>query len=778
MRCSASSTVAKNSERPMSKRENEMAKRRKKKDIIKKEAGLEKPKPKNSNIHQAFWWALFIILTMLILSFGSFPRFTLLNAGDIAPDDIYHTGPTNIYESEIRTEKAREEAASKVEPIFHIDTEVTPNLLAQVDHIFTPISQVKNNPLLESKKDKISALNQELSGQYSDSALEAVLDLEDIEITSLKNGFKSILSGIFQAGVRPEELMISRDRAGNSLSALAHSEDIEVFLREALNNLELRANKTYDTIATAAQVEEAKTAVTPIQVTVRNGERLISKGSPITDEEMEKLNKLGLQSAHSGWLPYLGLLLLIALLYTLLIVYLRLYHPQTRGRDSNIVLIGVLINLTLFLCRLVSLLQISDKPEISSLIGYLLPVAFCSMLISVLLGRGIAIFITMFVSVAAGFIGGSYFPFAAVAIVGGIVGVFSTHNVNQRSQFVIASLYIAAANALTIIGMGLFSGTEYPLMGIGILIGAINGVISAILALGILPFLEGVFRITTVVRLLELSHSNHPLLKRLMMEAPGTYHHSVLVGNLAEAAADVVGADPLLVRVASYYHDIGKTKRPYFFIENQQEGDNPHDRLQPSLSVLIISSHVKEGVEMLKNAKFPEEIIDIVAQHHGDGRLTFFYRKALEKAENPDSIRERDFRYQGPPPQTKEAALVMLADSVQAAVHSLKNPTQEQIEKKVNDIIKNKIDDNQLQGCNLTFKDIEKISQAFKALLIGMHHKRLDYPDEVAKEMRKLSNDYSFDDPKPAADDSPGEGNGRTLAAPESNSPEGTEAKQ
>ncbi|MCL1874337.1 MAG: HDIG domain-containing protein [Clostridiales bacterium] len=750
-----------------------MAKRRRKKEALKKEIVSEKPRSGKNNINQAFWWALFMILSMLILSFGAFPRFTLLNAGEIAPDDIFHTGPTNIYESDILTEKAREEAAGNVEQIFNTDPEVTPNLLAQVDNIFTLISQIKNNPLLETEKDRLNALEQAFPGQYSDTAKDAMLDLDDLEITSLRNGFKSILSGIFQAGVRPEEVKISRERAGNSLASLASSEDIEVFLQETLNNLEIKANKTYDAIATFAKGEEVRAAITPVQVTVFNGQKLISKGSLITDEEIEKLNKLGLQGAHSGWLPYLGLLLLIALLYTLLIVYLRLYHPQTRGRDSNIVLIGVLINLTLFLCRLVSLLQISDKPEVANLIGYLLPVAFCSMLISVLLGRGIAIFITLIISVAAGFIGGSYFPFTAVAIVGGIVGVFSTHNVNQRSQFVIASLYIAAANALTIIGMGLFLGTEYPLMGIGVLIGAINGVISAILVLGILPFLEGVFRITTVVRLLELSHSNHPLLKRLMIEAPGTYHHSVLVGNLAEAAADVVDADPLLVRVASYYHDIGKTKRPYFFIENQQEGDNPHDRLQPSLSVLIISSHVKEGVEMLKNAKFPEEIIDIVAQHHGDGRLSFFYRKALEKAENSDSIREKDFRYPGPPPQTKEAALVMLADSVQAAVHSLKNPTQEQIEKKVNDIIKNKIDDNQLQGCNLTFKDIEKISQAFKALLIGMHHKRLDYPDEVAKEMRKLSNDYSFDDTKPAADDSPGEGNGRTLAAPESNSPEG-----
>ncbi|MDR2711841.1 MAG: hypothetical protein LBB91_01855, partial [Clostridiales bacterium] len=188
-----------------------MAKRRRKKEALKKEVVLEKPQSGKNNINQAFWWALFMILSMLILSFGAFPRFTLLNAGEIAPDDIFHTGPTNIYESDILTEKAREEAAGNVEQIFNTDPEVTPNLLAQVDNIFTLISQIKNNPLLETEKDRLDALEQAFPGQYSDTAKDAMLDLDDLEITSLRNGFKSILSGIFQAGVRPEEVKISRE---------------------------------------------------------------------------------------------------------------------------------------------------------------------------------------------------------------------------------------------------------------------------------------------------------------------------------------------------------------------------------------------------------------------------------------------------------------------------------------------------------------------------------------------------------------------------------------
>lgn len=256
---------------------------------------------------------------------------------------------------------------------------------------------------------------------------------------------------------------------------------------------------------------------------------------------------------------------------------------------------------------------------------------------------------------------------------------------------------------------------------------------------GTLPLLESAFAITTDIRLMELSNINHPLLKRLMVEAPGTYNHSILVGNLAEAAADRIGADGLLVRVASYFHDIGKMKRPNFFVENQKPGENPHDKLQPSLSTFIITSHTKEGADIARSYKLPKEIIDIIEQHHGTSLVKGFYNKAVEAAKAQDietaQLREEDYRYPGPIPQTREAALVMLADSCQAAVQSMTAPTPGQIEGMVRDIIKGKLNDGQLNQCALTFRDLDVIASAFATILVGAKHYRLPYPEQLAKEL-------------------------------------------
>ena len=304
-------------------------------------------------------------------------------------------------------------------------------------------------------------------------------------------------------------------------------------------------------------------------------------------------------------------------------------------------------------------------------------------------------------------------------------------HLNQRSQFVGASMWITLANLLLICALGMLWRSSYSAIAVGALFGLINGLLSAILAMGILPFLESAFHVTTVIRLLELSNSNHPLLKRMMTEAPGSYNHSILVGNLAEAAADAIGADALLVRVASYYHDIGKLKRPHFYIENQRPGENPHDKLQPALSAMIITSHVTDGIKMLREARFPEEIIDIVEQHHGNSLVSFFYHKAKEAALDPDEIKEEDYRYKGRRPQTKEAALVMLADSVQAAIQALQSGDPQAIENRVREVINGKIASDQLADCPLTFRDLEAVVQSFLTVIAGMNHHRISYPDEA-----------------------------------------------
>lgn len=264
-------------------------------------------------------------------------------------------------------------------------------------------------------------------------------------------------------------------------------------------------------------------------------------------------------------------------------------------------------------------------------------------------------------------------------------------------------------------------------------LGIANGVLSTVITTGFLPFFENIFRVTTPIKLLELSNPNQPLLRRLLLEAPGTYHHSIIVGNLAEAAAEVIGADSLLVRVAAYYHDVGKTKRPYFFVENQLMQDNPHDKLAPTLSTLIITSHIKDGVDMASRSGLPESVINIIREHHGTTLVPYFYHKATESAKE-ELVDEKEFRYVGPKPQTTESAIVMLADSVEAAVRSLSRPTPGRIEGLIRKIIKERLQDGQFDECDLTLKDLDAVANAFVRVLSGIYHPRIEYPDVVQKD--------------------------------------------
>jgi putative nucleotidyltransferase with HDIG domain len=694
------------------------------------------------------WWLFFVVLSVILVSAAAVSPQVSVQEGEIAQEDLFYKGAATTYTSEVRTNQLKNQMAGQVEQIYDIDESVLNNILSQVEQLFNDIRQVKNNE--STAQERAHQIRNLVPGGYSDSIVNYILSADQKTVTYLENVLTNSIVNIMQPGVLEEDIGRAKENISFKISEIANSPQAVAFLQAVLPILDITYNKEYNAVATAAEVERLMNEVEPVQVSIQPGEKILSKGTLITAEQVEALHFLGMQSQDNTIIPYLGIIIWVVLLYALLILYLRIFQPQTRGRESNIVLIGAIINLTLLISLLVTLINISDNIDTASQIGYLIPVAAASMLLMVLLGRGIAIFITVLLSLAVGIMTGGQLSCTIVYLLGGITAIFATHSLTQRVKFFKASVYIVIANVVAIVALGFLNNHTASQIVNGIVLGVINGVFAAILTLGLLPFLESMFRVTTVVRLLELSNSNHPLLKRLMMEAPGTYHHSILVGNLAEAAAQSVNADALLVRVASYYHDIGKLKRPYFFIENQLPGENPHDKLQPTLSMLILSSHVKSGVEMLRQDNFPEEIIDIVEQHHGTSVLSFFYHKAKETAENPDTIKEDDFRYLGPNPQTKEAAIVMLADSVQAAVQSMDNPHPSHMSQKVRDVIKHKLEQEQVQECNLTFKDLDIIAQAFIKVLAGMQHQRIVYPEEVAKEMGGYENVNLLDDSESA----------------------------
>jgi hypothetical protein len=318
-------------------------------------------------------------------------------------------------------------------------------------------------------------------------------------------------------------------------------------------------------------------------------------------------------------------------------------------------------------------------------------------------------------------------------LLSGALGAYWVRNCKERGTLIKGGLKVGLVNVLVVTALHMFrgSGVELNLLW-GWLFSLLGGVSSGILATGFAPVVEMTFAYTTDIKLLELASLDRPILQKLMLEAPGTYHHSVIVGSLGEAAAATIGANPLLAKVSGYYHDIGKVKKPLYFVENQVGSKSRHDKLAPSMSSLILIAHVKNGVEMAKNHKLGKAIIDIIQQHHGTSLITYFYEKA-KYLKGKDAVNMDQFRYPGPKPQTKEAGLVLLADAVEAASRTLENPTPARINGVVQNIINMKFLDGQLDECELTLKDIHEIAKSFDKILNGIHHHRIEYPQTVAR---------------------------------------------
>jgi putative nucleotidyltransferase with HDIG domain len=341
---------------------------------------------------------------------------------------------------------------------------------------------------------------------------------------------------------------------------------------------------------------------------------------------------------------------------------------------------------------------------------------------------------------------------AVLALVGNLVATFRVQQYRQRSSILLTGLFIGVANILTLMAFGLMSANLFTWpRAHEALCGLLGGLLAAVVVSAVLPLLETMFKCTTDIKLLELASLNHPLLRQLIMQAPGTYHHRMRVGTLAEAAAEAIGANALLARVGSYYHDIGKMLTPEYFVENQAGRGNKHDRLSPSMSALIIMAHVKDGIKLAKEYKLPQRIIDMIPQHHGTNLISYFYNKAKEQ-EDPavQQVHEEDYRYPGPKPQTREAAIVMLADKVEAASRVLAEPTSQRITGLVQRITSSIFMDGQLDECDLTLRDLQKINDAFGRTLIAIYHHRVEYPSVESEEVKRRSrssNGYQLSEP-------------------------------
>jgi putative nucleotidyltransferase with HDIG domain len=459
-----------------------------------------------------------------------------------------------------------------------------------------------------------------------------------------------------------------------------------------------------------------------------------------------------------GILSVLGLFLLVALLLGSLAAYIWALQPKELRRPRNLALVGTVLLLALVLNHIgvviIDSLRQSHPHLPLSAMRAALPVPLGGVLLTVLFNARLAFAGSLVLTTLTGIMMEAPLNYFLYSFVGSLVGVFALARHRERMAFFRAGAMLALANIYTLAGFSLFEG-HLGVLHAEIVGALVNGAVVAVLATGLMPLLEHSFGRTTDFTLLELSSLDEPMLRHLAVVSPGTYHHSIMVGTLAEAAAEAVGANALLCRVGAYYHDIGKTRHPAYFIENDPDAATRHNKLAPSLSRAIVVSHVKEGMEMAREYGLPEILIDMIPQHHGTRLVAFFYQRAKESVDPElQEVREEEYRYHGPKPQTREAAIVMLADAVEAAARTLSDPTPARIQGAVQKIINMIFVDGQLDECELTLRDLHRIANSFSRILAGIFHHRVDYPGIVLEEATKKRNENGDQPAKPAKEDS------------------------
>ncbi|SKC79579.1 HD family phosphohydrolase [Maledivibacter halophilus] len=670
---------------------------------------------------------IILSLSFFIIIFFSFyttvsPKQYDIKIGEPAPSDI--RAPIDIEDKEA-TAKEVERVIQGVEPKQEIDPTIQINIKDNIEIFFKKLYELRN--LSEEMKvdtdENIKSIEEYNDFNLTRRDLIILLNYNEESVKKLEGNTYEFIMQIMTTGIKKEELENKKKKIEEYFMSLdGISKNLKTIGIKIVNS-SIKENTYLDQKLTQEKINEAIKQVD--KVFIKRGQIIVNEGEEITEKHYKLLMEAGLvdEKKEKDMKPLIGVIVIILILELIILSYIYLFNEKLVNKISNIYLI-VIVFLIVFLM---------SKP-LSSISSYLIPVASSSMLIGILFTPTIAIVLNIFLTILVTLATRNSLIVFITLLISGTVAAISTTNTHQRSKIIISGLIVSFTNMILITGFGLINGFGAKVILIDGFYGILNGVFCSILTIGSLPLWEYMFNILTPIKLLELSNPNHPVLKRLLVEAPGTYHHSIIVGNLSESAAHAIGCNSLLARAGSYYHDIGKLKRPYFFKENQLTSDNPHDKISPYLSSNIIRSHVQDGVILAKEHKIPKDIINIIEQHHGETLVKFFYHKALSEKNESKSVDASDFKYNGPKPKSKEAAIVMIADSVEAAVRSLSEPTRDNIEELVKKIIEGKSNEKQLQDCDLTFKDLETIRVVFINTLMGIFHERIEYP-EIKEEM-------------------------------------------
>jgi len=662
----------------------------------------------------------FVLAVSGILVFEFLPVDRIvLDEGDVSDADI--RAPLEItYVSQILTEEAKARAAAAVKGIYDPpDARVARQQVTRIGQILDYVDSVRQDSYAspEQQRQWIEAIP-DLS--LSAATIDQILSLSEESWQAVQAEAISVVDEAMQQEIQESQLEQARRRV-STLVDLQFSEAQAGVVSELARDL-IKPNSFYNAKKTEEAKQLARESVTPASRTIVEGEIILREGDIVTSLDVEALSILGLRQAETEWQEVVSTIAFVLLITFVLGLYLARFQPEYWVRWPHMLLL--LLLLVLFI--LAAKLMVADQASRS----YLLPTAALSMLLTVLLGPQLAITVTALFSIIVGFMASSSLELAVYALIGGLIASLSLRRVEKLNAFLWAGGYVTLANLVVILAFHPPQQTYDPVQ-LLTLAGfcLINGGLSASLAVAGFYLLGTLFDIATSLQLMELARPTHPLLRELLLKAPGTYHHSILVSNMAEEAARRIGADALLARVGAYYHDIGKITRPYFFVDNQMGGVNVHDRLDARTSAEIIISHVNDGLDLAKRYRLPSKVRDFIPQHHGTSLATYFYHKARE-AEGQE-INPDDFRYPGPKPQTKETAIVMLADSCEATVRAERPDSLEGIEELMRKVIDNKMRDGQLDECDLTLRDLDKIRAAFVKILEGVFHPRVKYPEEV-----------------------------------------------
>ncbi|MDD4334822.1 MAG: HDIG domain-containing protein, partial [Desulfotomaculaceae bacterium] len=533
---------------------------------------------------------LFLVLFTMIMAFDFVPEKVDLVVGQVSPK-TYKAQKDLVFEYEGKTAEMRRIAAEKAEKIYAKDPQVIVAVQKDIADLFTRVSEIQGDAGLDTAA-KISGLKSALPFVLPEEDIAGLANRQAQETQAVENSLNGLVGGIMLAGdgIIQDRLEEAKGALYNQIGALNLASPYDRFSKGTVGRF-LRPNTFINYEMTKQKRDEAMAAVPPAMISVKEGEKLIGEGEIITEGHLVKLQSLGLVREKPQFVSILGISLLVAMLMTATLIYLYQQNREIYKHAGYLYLLGMIVLVVMGVGKAIIAIDVVKWPEFSAQFGYMAPIAAAGMLITLLLDSRLAVLVVGILSLLLGVMTGNQLRFGVVGFIGGISGVYSVSKLSQRSDLVRAGIYTSGANVVAIFIVGLVNGSPLTLLlSTSLALGVINGILSSILTNGSLPFLENTFRLTSPVRLLEISNPNNVLLKRLLTEAPGTYHHSIIVGNLSEAATDALGGDSLLVRVGAYYHDIGKCKRPYFFIENQMTADNPHDKLTPSLSTLILTS--------------------------------------------------------------------------------------------------------------------------------------------------------------------------------------------